>query len=206
MDKDISDILFSIPHNVEYTDVSVDLDLEDIPDSRINEVIKLLQNSDKYISFQAARVLTSWGIDQGFNFLVDLFQNNQLDGMVCNRLHGYDETYLHVLHALISFWANKADRGEEDYARTLIFPIISKIIDYSNVQLFPIDSLFSIVDKYNYKEYLPLLKNHLRKILLNQPEQYWKIHDLIGFVLKYDSKFVEIVLSENKLSLNDYGW
>lgn len=53
---------FYIPENVDYTEVSADLDLEDIPVARVQGVIDLLKSSDKYIVFQAAKLLTFGGM------------------------------------------------------------------------------------------------------------------------------------------------
>lgn len=205
MDQNISDLLFSIPLDVDYTTVSTDLDLEDIPNERINRIKELLKSSDIYIAFQAARILTSWGVDDGFEVLVKLFEKNELAGLIDHRLYDYDETYLHVLDAFISYWANKSDEGCREYAREKIFPYVSKIISMSNEQLFSIRAIFGIIEKYHYDEYIPLLKNHLQMIIKNQTDQYWKIHDLLKFLLKIDPIFVKVTLKNNDKRLADYG-
>lgn len=53
---------FYIPENVDYTEVSADLNLEDIPVARVQGVIDLLKSSDKYIVF---RQLSCWLLGGG---------------------------------------------------------------------------------------------------------------------------------------------
>lgn len=205
MDQNLSELLFSIPVDVDYTTISTDLDLEDIPLERINKIKDLLKSSDVYVVFQAARILTSWGVDDGFDVLVNLCEKNKLKELIGHRLYGYDETYLHVLDAFISYWANKSDKGCGEQAREKIFPYVSKIILLSNEQSFSIRAIFVLVEKYHYDEYIPLLKNHLEMIIKNQSDQYWKIFDLLNFLIKIDPIFVESTLKKNNKRLADYG-
>lgn len=205
MDQNLSELLFSIPVDVDYTTISTDLDLEDIPLERINKIKDLLKSSDVYIVFQAARILTSWGVDDGFDVLVNLCEKNKLKELIDHRLYGYDETYLHVLDAFISYWANKSDKGCGEQAREKIFRYVSKIILLSNEQSFSIRAIFVLVEKYHYDEYIPLLKNHLEMIIKNQSDQYWKIFDLLKFLIKIDPIFVESALEKNNKRLADYG-
>jgi hypothetical protein len=208
MNKEISDLLFSIPENVDYTEVSADLDLEDIPVARVQGVIDLLKSSDKYIAFQAAKLLTFWGDDEGFSKLVKLLEEDHISGFINNRLYGYDETLKHALDALISYWAVKSDQGEgdRDVARAKIFPYILKIIDASNDQSFQISSLFWIIIKYNYSEYIMPLKVHLEKIVDHPEIHGWKIHDAIEFLLKIDPDFVNELLLKKGKTLQDFNF
>ncbi|WP_315078464.1 hypothetical protein [Acinetobacter guillouiae] len=208
MNKEISDLLFSIPENVDYTEVSADLDLEDIPVARVQGVIDLLKSSDKYIAFKAAKLLTFWGDDEGFSKLVKLLEEDHISGFINNRLYGYDETLKHALDALISYWAVKSDQGEgdRDVARAKIFPYILKIIDASNDQSFQISSLFWIIIKYNYSEYIMPLKVHLEKIVDHPEIHGWKIYDAIEFLLKIDPDFVNELLLKKGKTLQDFNF
>lgn len=208
MDKKVSDILYGIPNNVDYTEVAEDLDAEDVSESRIEDVKQLLKNSDKYIVFQAAKLLTSWGIDDGFNVLTRLFRDHQLSGMIIHRLHGYDDTLQHVLNALISYWATKSDLGSQqrEEARKNIYPYVAEIINLSSHSPFEINGLFWMVVKYNYTEYFPLLKKYL-EVIIDRPEIYgWKIHDVMEVLLKIDPNFVNELLLKKGKTLQDFNF
>lgn len=208
MKKEIAELLYGIPDNVDYTDISTDLDLEDIPDERIKKIKLLLSDIDPYIVFQASRILTSWEDDEGFSTLVKLLEEDHISGFINNRLYGYDETLKHALDALISYWAVKSDQGEgdRDVARAKIFPYILKIIDASNDQSFQISSLFWIIIKYNYSEYIMPLKVHLEKIVDHPEIHGWKIHDAIEFLLKIDPDFVNELLLKKGKTIQDFNF
>lgn len=208
MKKEIAELLYGIPDNVNYTDISTDLDLEDIPDERIQKIKLLLSDIDPYIVFQASRILTSWGDDEGFSKLVKLLEEDHISGFINNRLYGYDETLKHALDALISYWAVKSDQGEgdRDVARAKIFPYILKIIDASNDQPFEIYSILGVIDEYGFNEYLPFIKKHLEKII-DYPEIHgWKIHDVIELLLKIDPEFVNELLLKKRKTLQEFNF
>ncbi|ALT07578.1 hypothetical protein [Moraxella bovoculi] len=65
--EDIYSLLNDIPSHVDYTDLVEELELEDVPKERINAIINMLDSEkDIYILFRASFILTSWGIDEGF--------------------------------------------------------------------------------------------------------------------------------------------
>ena len=183
-----------------------DIDLEDLPLERIEKVKNLLVHEDNYIVFQAARLLTSWGIEEGFHTLEKLLVENELQGMIQHRIYGYDETYKHVLYAFISYWANQSDMGKGEQARKAIFEPVSIIIKASNTQLFQIDKIFRLVLDDDFNEYIPLLKEHLQIIIKNPEDNYWRIHDVIELFLKVDPDFVAQVLKENRKELSNFGF
>ena len=78
----INSLLCDIPSNVDYTELPEDIDLEDIPPERIEKVKDLLVHEDNYIVFQAARLLTSWGIEEGFHTLEKLLVENEWQGII----------------------------------------------------------------------------------------------------------------------------
>lgn len=202
----INSLLRDIPTDVDYTELPEDLDPEDIPPERIKGVVDLLTHEDDYIVFQAARLLTSWGIEEGFDTLRKLLVENELQGMIQHRIYGYDETYKHVLYAFISYWANQSDAGKGEQARKAIFEPVSIIIKASNTQHFQIKGLFRLVSKKGFVEYIPLLKEHLQIIIKNPEDNYWRIHDVIELFLNVDSDFVLQVLKENDKKLSDFGF
>lgn len=206
MEQKIIDLLCEIPDNVDYTDVAEDLDLEDIPEIRIKQLRELLTNSDVYIQFQAAKLLTFWGDDYGFKVLTCLFDNNKLSSFVDHRLYGYDDTLQHVLRALIRYWADKYDQGLGEAAREKLFPYIARIIEAANTQPFVIDSLFRLITEENFEEYIPFLKEHLVAIIEHPEIHGWKIHDAIEFLLKIDPDFVNELLLKKGKTLQDFNF
>ena len=200
----INSLLRDIPTDVDYTELPEDLDPEDIPPERIKGVVDLLTHEDDYIVFKAARLLTSWGIEEGFDTLRKLLVENELQGMIQHRIYGYDETYKHVLYAFISYWANQSDAGKGEQARKAIFEPVSIIIKASNTQLFQIDKIFRLVLDDDFNEYIPLLKEHLQIIIKNPEDNYWRIHDVIELFLKVDPDFIAQVLKENKKELSNF--
>lgn len=204
MDKEISVLLHDVPNHADYACDATDLDLEDIPEDRIEKVINLLNSSDENTVFEAAKLLTHWGQSSGFDVLVNLLNENELDGYIDHRLHGYDDTPQHVLRAFVSYWATQADLGFSEQARSKIFPPIQKIIEKSNTQPFDIAGVFWVIEKYKYSEYIPLIKNHLTQIIDHPKLHFWKIHDAIDLMLKLDPEFVHNLLNEKGKTLEDF--
>lgn len=202
----INSLLRDIPTDVDYTELPEDIDPEDIPPERIKGVVDLLAHEDDYIVFQAARLLTSWGIEEGFDTLKKLLVENKLQGMIQHRIYGYDETYTYILDAFVSYWTSRVELGKGDETRKAIFEPICTIIKTSNNQLFQISGLFWLVSDYGFVEYVPLLKEHLQIIIKNPEDNYWRIHDVIELFLKVDSDFVLQVLKENNKKLSDFGF
>ncbi|WP_223886627.1 hypothetical protein [Pseudomonas amygdali] len=63
-------LLNDIPEGADYAADAGDLDLEDIPQGRMESVIGLLHTSDeKVVRFLAAKLLTSWGVFEGLKAL-----------------------------------------------------------------------------------------------------------------------------------------
>ena len=202
MDQEILKLLSEIPDHVDYACDAEELDLEDIPEDRISKVRQLLNHSDSYVVFKAAKLLTHWGQNEGFDALAYLLNNDQLDGWITHRLHGYDDTLQHVLSAFVSYWAIQSDLGCCQYARTKIFPCVVKIIEASNTQPFDINSIFWIIERKHYNEYIPLLKNHLTQIIDDPKLHFGKIHDAIELMLEPD--FVHDLLINKGKTLKDF--
>lgn len=203
MNKEISTLLYDIPVHAD-TDLVEELELEDIPEDRIKNLTGLLNSSDEYIVFKAAKLLTHWGQTAGFDVLVNLLDNKKLDGWINHRLHGYDDTLQHVLSAFVSYWATQATLGFSEQARIKIFPPIKKIIEKSNTQPFGIVRCFGMIERQNYCEYIPLLKQHLTQIIDNPKLHFWKIHDALELILKLDPEFIHSLLDEKGKTLEDF--
>lgn len=206
IDQKIISLLYEIPSDLDQTEILEDLDIEDIPLERIEQIKSLLQHNDSFVVFQAARLLTNWGVEEGFVALTDLLERGQLKGEIDHRLRGYDDTLQHVLSALIGFWATKSDAGEGDITQKRIYKYVAAIIDASNKQPFEISCLFWSVKAGRFGEYLPLLKEHLAAIIDFPELHHWKIYDVIELLLTVDSEFVHDFLRVKQKSLSDFGF
>ena len=60
-EQEIHHLLYDIPENVDYTDISQELDLEDVPKERVDKLRDLLYSDDLAVRFDAALLLTNWG-------------------------------------------------------------------------------------------------------------------------------------------------
>ena len=205
MDKSIDDILFEVPPQADYAVDAFDLSEEDIPQSRVTAVSHLLNSEDDFIRYTAARLLTSWGYEQGVEELEKFEYDNNL-GFIDHRLHGYDDSSYHNLRALISFWALNSDRGHGAYAYQRIKPIVFDIINKFNAQPFEISPLLRLIARRRFEEYIPLIKEHLITIIDHPEGHGWKIHDAIELLLKFDGGFVMNLLSEKGKTLKDFNF
>ena len=57
-EQEIHHLLYDIPENVDYTDISQELDLEDVPKERVDKLRDLLHSDDLAVRFDAALLLT----------------------------------------------------------------------------------------------------------------------------------------------------
>ncbi|WEV49305.1 hypothetical protein OZX61_02120 [Acinetobacter sp. ESL0695] len=206
MDDKIEYLLCDIPEHADYATEPGELDAEDIPAERITGVKELLSNLNDYIAFQAALLLTNWGINEGFDKLTELIDTDSVEGYIGHRLHSYDATLQYVLDALSCYWAVNSDLGNSDIARKKIFPYVCKIIHRSNNEPFDIRYMFSLVEKYHFNEYIPYLEEHLTAIIDHPEIHRWKIYDAIQSLLKVDHQFtVDLLKSKNK-TIEDFDF
>ena len=103
--KEIEDLFYKVLEGVDYADILGDVDLEDVPEETIQKLTSLLDSDDDYIRYQASRLLTIWGIKEGFDVLTRMFSQGQLEGMISYRLYGYEDTNRIIFDALKSYWA-----------------------------------------------------------------------------------------------------
>ena len=71
--KEFEDLFYKVPEGVDYADILEDVDLEDVPEETIQKLTSLLDSDDDYIRFQVSRLLTIWGIREGFDVLTQMF-------------------------------------------------------------------------------------------------------------------------------------
>ena len=202
--KEFEDLFYKVPEGVDYADILEDVDLEDVPEETIQKLTSLLDSDDDYIRFQVSRLLTIWGIREGFDVLTQMFSQGQLEWMISHRLYGYDDTNRILLDALISYWANQSDSGNGDQARKDIFPYVCQIIKQAGNSYY-ISYFYYLVEGNGFSEYIPYLKHFLATILDKPEDNYWRIHDTLKLFLKVDSDYVTQFLKEKQKSLGDFG-
>ncbi|UFI46397.1 hypothetical protein [Pseudomonas savastanoi] len=207
MDRKTSMLLNDIPEGADYAADAGDLDLEDIPQGRMESVIGLLHTSDeKVVRFLAAKLLTSWGVFEGLKVLEGIVEKEigTIEKIYVHRLHGYDDTFRHVGMAIIMYYANMADRGEREVARVQIYSVLSKIISLAASAPFEIVDICSFVRCEGFFEYLPLIESCV-SLMIDYPEIHrWKIVDALEFLMEFDSGFVASLLRKKNKTLCDF--
>ncbi|MCK9711976.1 hypothetical protein LT706_10610 [Pseudomonas syringae pv. syringae] len=207
MDHKTNFLLSNIPEGADYAADAGDLDLEDIPQERMEAVIDLLRNADdEVVKFLAAKLLASWGGFEGFSVLKEFVEKKSaiIANVYPHRLHGYDDTFRQVLMAVVMFYANMAGAGKKDVARAEVYPLLSKIIELAASNPFEIIDVLSFIKREQYFEYLPLIKGYLMSIIDNPEVHRWKIYDAIEFLVEFDSQFVVSLLEEKRKSIEDF--
>lgn len=206
MDRLTHDLLYTVPVDADYAVDATDLDPEDIPQSRVDDVMNLLSHStNSEERFLAARLLTSWGYYEGL-IALEKFMNEykEIEGFFSHRLHGYDDTCRHILLAITRYFACMADCGNKESARAQVYAPLSKIISLANTMPFEIASVFDFISRRDYPEYIPLIKQHLVSIIDHPETHHWKIHDAVKFLLQSDADFVLSLLNQKDKKIEDY--
>lgn len=207
MDDKLNDLLHFVPPHADYAVDATDLDPEDIPDARVAGVMALLRtHPDDGVRLLAARLLTSWGVQEGLSYTAHIIDNVQtFEGFDSHRLHGHDETYKFVLRSLVGYFCRLADAGEGEKARAEIYSPIVKIIHLSNGRPFEIADMFSLVSRNHFNEYLPALREHLLAMAANPEPHRWKIYDVLELLLNVDAEFAAGFLKAAGKSHNDFN-
>jgi hypothetical protein len=182
------------------------LDGQDVPQDRIPKLNALMQGQDEFLAVTAARILCSWGREEGFDYLEQFVCNRppQTENWMPHRLRSHDETYRFILDAIVSFWATQSDAGRGDAARQRIYKTVTKIIEMASVLPFDISPFFWLIVRAGFTEYIPALKEHLTAILLNPDLHHWKIADCAHLLMSFDPDFVKKVLAKHGKALSDF--
>ncbi len=161
-----------------------------------------------YDSLLAARVLTDWGNDEGFDFLAAYVDTPTPAGPIVmpHRLRGYDDTCTQILSVIVRYWARHADASSEqgELARARIRKPIETIIRRANDEPFDIDPMFWLVNDEGFTEYLPALKEHLAAILKHPELHHWKIADCAHLLMKIDPDYVTQTLAVHGKTIADF--
>jgi len=64
--KELEDLFYTVPNDVDYTDLLEEVDLEDIPEETIEKLTSLLDSDDDFLRYKSSRLLTIWGIKEVF--------------------------------------------------------------------------------------------------------------------------------------------
>lgn len=203
--KELEDLFYKVPEGVDYADLLEDVDLEDVSEETIQKLTSLLDSDEDYIRYKASRLLTIWGIREGFDVLTQMFSKGQLEGMISHRLYGYDDTNRIFLYDIVNYWASRYDLGEEKMARGEIYPYVCKIIEQAETGYYDISKIYRLVSEEHYTEYIPYLKHFLSTIMDKPEDNYWRIHDTLKLFLKVDPDYVPQLLKEKQKSLSDFG-
>lgn len=203
--KEFQDLFYKVPEGVDYADILEDVDLEDVPEETIQKLTSLLDSDDDYIRFQVSRLLTIWGIREGFDILTQMFSRERLEWMISHRLYGYDDTNRIILDALKSYWTTRSDSGNGDQARKDIFPYVCQIIEQAGNSYYDISYFYYLVEGNGFSEYIPYLKHFLSTIMDKPEDNYWRIHDTLKLFLKVEPDYVTQLIKEKQKSLSDFG-
>ncbi len=203
--KEFEDLFYKVPEGVDYADLLEEVDLEDVPEETIEKLFCLLSSDDDFLRYKSSRLLTIWGIREGFDVLTKMFVEGKLEGYIPNRLYGYDDTNRILLDALISYWATRSDSGNGDQARKDIFPYVCQIIEQAGNSYYDISYFYYLVEGNGFSEYIPYLKHFLVTIMDKPEDNYWRIHDTLKLFLKVEPDYVTQLLKEKNKSLVDFG-
>lgn len=203
--EEIDKLFYQVPEGVDYTDMPEELDLEDVPEDTITKLRELMTSDDEFLRHRASRLLTDWGLKDGFDLLTQMFAEGKLEGYYPHRLYSYDDTNRIVLGDLKSYWASKADIGQGEEAREEIFPYLVQIIQEAESGDYDISGLYYLVSRNGFLEYTPYLKQFLSAIMDKPENNYWRIHDTLTLFLTVEPAYVETLLAEKGKTLADYG-
>ncbi len=90
--EELDDLFYTVPNDVDYTDLLEEVDLEDVPEETIKKLTSLLSSDDEFLRYKASRLLTIWGLKEGFEVLTQMFVEGKLEGYILHRLYAYDDT------------------------------------------------------------------------------------------------------------------
>lgn len=200
-DTEIDFLLYSIPDNVDYTDIAEELDIQDVKQDRINKLTYMLENKDEYRFiqvFRAAGLLCHWGIDKGFLHMSCILFSDKENNILS------DNDYEYMLSAFQYYRASQADMGHEKEARVKIYPCVKEIIDRAKSMSFSISRFYHLIWN-GYYEYIPLVKDYLSFLLNKKEVNYWNIYDCASLLIKLDRVFVEEIFQENNKRLSDFN-
>ena len=209
MNDTTEELLYGIPSHVDYTDFAYELDLEDVQKERIFAVEKLLYSDSFTTNFEAAFLLSNWGIESGYKKLIAYLDNEKAlenQGFDAHRLHGYNIIYEQILNGILGYKAVCSDNKHPNIYKEVFEPT-SRLIKLANDKPFAIDLLYRNLDYTKELDYLPIIKNHVSELINKKDDKtnYWKIHDGLKYILKNDPEWTTNFMRTKKLRLKEFG-
>lgn len=71
--KELEDLFYKVPEEIDYADLLEDVDLEDVPEETIQKLTSLLSSDDDFLRYKSSSLLTIWGIKEVFDVLTQMF-------------------------------------------------------------------------------------------------------------------------------------
>lgn len=207
--EEIQYLLYFIPESADYAADATDLDPEDVPEERVNGLKLLLNSGNGDEPLTSARLLASWGYEEGVEKLKYYINNpEETDRVGCmlHRLHSYNDVFKHILMALTSYHCRMIDRGFGEKSKIITYPLIRRIIGLAQAYSFNLDYFLVQIEPGMFDEFLPDLKEMLQSIINKPQVNPWRIHDVIAFFMRTDLEFVDEVLKENGKVLKDFNF
>ena len=194
----------------DYANDKLELDDEDIDFDRIPEVIKLLKPATNWkdldTPLEAARILASWGNEEGLEYLeyvVDLRPDNWGVGEA-HHLRGYDTTYEWIGKAAAFYTHRKRDNKCSYINVERVRRIFAKCIKLAETQKFE-PRLNSWINITSIGGLDNELHSYFRAILNNETFHHWKVTDAVKFFIEYDPDFLDKTLNEFGKKRSDYA-
>ena len=135
-------------------------------------------------ALQAAMLLTSWGYEEGLEYLRQIILHVSGDiGCYPHRLHPYDQSYEWMLDSLFNYNIRYAMRGDEKIGLTKTHTLISKIISMAIKEKIGLSMMkYEMGDKDNAYYFTPVVKETLQAIkdkpVKVEPVDSYNIEDL----------------------------
>ena len=190
-----------------YENEELDIDLFDdvlliedelIPKDRINKLLELLTplKIEKgeliyldWFALDSAIILTSWGYEEGLEYLkkIIFYGLKNIPNYSPHRIHNYNQSYEHIINALLNYNARMAERGNKIEALKKTSPLLIKLIDRAKEEDISL-SMFKY-ELYDEDYYL------IFKIPLENVLEYLKNKKDKTFLDEYNIKDIEIALT-----------
>jgi hypothetical protein len=142
------------------------LEDNETPWERVEKLTSLLKQvksiEDILIPLESAKLLTSWGNEEGLKYLEYLVHSrvDQLGSISPHRLHAYDEVYEEIQYAIMNYYVRYVDRSKNNgcIAAKRVEHILLKIIKLLSEFRFQLVCRSYIRESFSRNVYEPALK------------------------------------------------
>lgn len=203
MNKAIYDILYKYideDGNIGEDLYEVQL-MEDISVERTQKLIVLVSQQNEFIAYQAMLILLAWGVDEGFDKLDKFMAENSHEEFEPHRIHGEDNAYDVVSHALYISTYNTGDEGK-------IIPYLKKILAAYGDKFFEGKLKYVLLNMDKANILLPRIKDAIKSALDNK--RYYQASQLLPVIAKlakasadkYTDTFTALIQEDNRIEYN----